>query len=66
MKYGMNLIPLNIDNVQQATDYLASIGKLQEFNEKKIEASQWSAVILFANQQIQIQNANQQNGLDRT
>ena len=57
----MNLIPLNIDNVQQATDYLASIGKLQEFNEKKIEASQWSAVILFANQQIQIQNANQQN-----
>ena len=65
MKYGMNLIPLNIDNVQQATDYLASIGKLQEFNEKKIEASQWSAVILFANQQIQIQNANQQNGLDR-
>lgn len=61
----MNLIPLNIDNVQQATDYLASIGKLQEFNEKKIEASQWSAVILFANQQIQIQNANQQNGLDR-
>jgi hypothetical protein len=62
----MNLIPLNIDNVQQATDYLASIGKLQEFNEKKIEASQWSAVILFANQQIQIQNANQQNGLDRT
>ena len=61
----MNLIPLNIDNVQQATDYLASIGGLQEFNEKKIEASQWSAVILFANQQIQIQNANQQNGLDR-
>ena len=43
----MNLIPLNIDNVQQATDYLASIGKLQEFNEKKIEASQWSAVILI-------------------
>lgn len=57
------LIP---ENIPKAEQYLASIGKLQEFNEKKIEASQWSAVILFANQQIQIQNANQQNGLDRT
>lgn len=61
----MDLIPLTTENIQTATDYLASIGKLQEFNEKKIEASQWSAIILFANQQIQIQNANQQNGLDR-
>lgn len=55
----MELIKIDVDNVQQATDYLASIGKLQEFNDKKVEPSQWSAIILFANQQIQIQN--QQN-----
>lgn len=53
----MDLIKIDVNNIQQATDYLASIGKLQEFNEKKIEASQWSAIILFANQKIQ--NANQ-------
>jgi len=57
----MELLTINIDNVQTATDYLASIGKLQEFRDKKIEPSQWSAIILFANQQIQIQNANQNN-----
>lgn len=57
----MDLIPLTIDNVQAATDYLSSIGKLQEFKDKKVEPSQWSAIILFANQQIQIQNANQNN-----
>lgn len=55
----MDLIKIEVDNIQQATDYLASIGKLKEFQDKKVEPSQWSAVILFANQQIQIQN--QQN-----
>ena len=57
----MDLIKLDIDNIQQATDYLASIGKLKEFQDKKIEPSQWSSLILFANQQIAIQNANQNN-----
>ena len=57
----MDLIKLDVDNVQQATDYLASIGKLQEYQNKKIEPSQWSSLILFANQQIAIQNANQNN-----
>lgn len=57
----MELIKLDIDNIQQATDYLASIGKLQEYQDKKIEPSQWSSLILFANQQIAIQNANQNN-----
>lgn len=55
----MELLPINIDSVSKATDYLASIGKLKEFQNKKIEASQWSAVILFANQQIETQNLNQ-------
>ena len=57
----MELIKLDIDNIQQATDCLASIGKLQEYQDKKIEPSQWSSLILFANQQIAIQNANQNN-----
>ena len=57
----MDLIKLDVDNVQQATDYLASIGKLQEYQNKKIEPSQLSSLILFANQQIAIQNANQNN-----
>ena len=57
----MDLIKLDVDNVQQATDYLASIGKLQEYQNKKVEPSQWSSLILFANQQIAIQNANQNN-----
>jgi len=57
----MELIKLDIDNIQQATDYLASIGKLQEYQDKKIEPSQWSSLILFANQQIAIKNANQNN-----
>jgi len=60
----MDLIKLNIDNVDTATKYLASIGKLQEFQNKKVDASQWSAIILFANQQIQNANQNQQNGLN--
>ncbi len=57
----MDLIKIDVDNIQQATDYLASIGKLQEYQDKKIEPSQWSSLILFANQQIAIQNANQNN-----
>lgn len=61
----MELFELSVDNIPKAQKYLMSIGKMKEFEEKKVEASQWSAVILFANQQIQIQNANQQNGLDR-
>lgn len=59
----MDLIKLTPENVKQARDYLASIGKLQEFENKKIEASQWSAIILFANQYITTQNQNQ-NGLN--
>lgn len=55
----MELIKLNIDNVDTAINYLASIGKLQEFQNKKVEPANWSAVIIFANQQIQIKNANQ-------
>lgn len=57
----MDLIKIEVDNIQQATDYLASIGKLQEFNDKKVEPSQWSAIILFANQQIAIQNQQNNN-----
>lgn len=57
----MDLIKIDVDNVQAATDYLASIGKLQEFQDKKVEPSQWSAVILFANQYIAIQNQQQNN-----
>lgn len=60
---AMELLPINIDNVQAATDYLASIGKLQEFNDKKVEPAQWGAVILYANQYIATQN-QQQNGLN--
>ncbi len=44
------LIP---ENIPKAEQYLASIGKLQEFRDKKIDPSQWSAIIIFANQQMQ-------------
>ena len=57
----MDLIKIDADNIQTATKYLESIGKLKEFQDKKIEPSQWSSLILFANQQIAIQNANQNN-----
>lgn len=56
----LDLIP---ENITKAEQYLASINKLQEFRDKKIDPSQWSAVILFANQQIQIQNQSN-NGND--
>jgi len=56
----MELIKINPDNIKSATDYLASIGKLQEFQNKKTEASQWSAIILYANQYIATQNQNNQ------
>ena len=55
----MDLIPINVSNIEKAQQYLASIGKMQEFNDKKIEASQWSSIILFANQQIVAQNQQQ-------
>lgn len=58
----MDLIEINPDNIQKAKEYLASIGKMEEYTRKNIEASQWSSLILFANQQIQEQNRNQQNG----
>lgn len=54
----MELIKLNVDNVGAATNYLASIGKLQEFKDKKVEPANWSAIILFANQYIATQNQN--------
>lgn len=49
----MELIPLTPDNIPKAEQYLNSIGKLQEFRDKKIEPAQWSAIIIFANQLIQ-------------
>jgi len=55
----MDLIKIDANNIKAAEDYLASIGKLQEFNNKKVEAAQWSAIILFANQQIAAQNQQQ-------
>lgn len=58
----MDLIKIDDNNIKVATDYLASIGKLQEFQNKKIEASQWSAIILYANQYIATQNQQQNNG----
>lgn len=57
----MDLIKLDHENVQKAKDYLASIGKLEEYNLKKVDAAQWSSIILFANQQIVAQNTNQNN-----
>jgi len=54
----METIPIAIENVSKAKDYLNSIGKLQKFNDKGVDPSQWSAVILFANEQILEQNQN--------
>jgi hypothetical protein len=57
----MELIELNPDNISKAETYLASIGKLQEFQDKRIEPAHWGAIIQFANQQIATQNLTQNN-----
>lgn len=57
----MNLITIHHDNINKATEYLSSIGKMEEYTKKNIDAAQWSSLIIFANQQIQEQNRNQQN-----
>lgn len=57
----MDLIKIDTDNISVAKNYLASQGRLQEFENKKVDASQWSAVILFANQVISQQNSQQNN-----
>ena len=62
----MELIEINHDNIPKAKEYLSSIGKLQEFENKKIEPSQWSAVIQFANQEILESNGqNKQSRYNR-
>ncbi len=48
----MQPFELTIDNVPKAEQYLISINKLQEFRDKKVDAANWSAIILFANEQI--------------
>lgn len=52
----MEQLSLTIENTEKAKQYLTSIGKLSEFENKRIEAAHWYAVIQFANQQIIEQN----------
>lgn len=54
----MDLIEIDISNRDKALNYLASVGKAQEFNDKGIDPHQWAAPILFANQIIIQQNQN--------
>ncbi len=54
----MQPFKITIENIEPAKQYLQSINKLEEFNNKATDPSQWSAIILFANQQI-LSNTNQ-------
>ena len=59
----MELIKIDLKNIKKAQDYLASIGKLEEFNQKGI-VQDWSAVIRFSNRFIYESNNNNKNELN--
>lgn len=55
----MEIIPIQVENLPKAKEYLSSIGKIKELTQKNIEPAQWVSVIEFANQQIASRNLNQ-------
>ena len=45
----MENLELDMKNIDKATGYLESIGRMQEFKDKHIEPAHWYAVIQFSN-----------------
>lgn len=56
----MTPLTLDIGNVSKAKEYLSSIGRQQEFNDKNIDAAHWYAVIQFANRCLADENNKKQ------